>query len=167
MIVTAMPALVTRPANAASLSAKDLQVLGRAVAFLQPPPASGGVLGIAYLAGNPASLADAEAIAALIGGGLRVGNGTLRPKLVEVGSLAAADCTVVIAASGANGSALSIASRDAHALCVTTELAAVEAGLCAMGLKSEPRVEILLNHAAVAATGIEFATAFRMMIHEI
>ncbi len=149
------------------MTAKDLQVLGRAIAFLLPPPATGATVAIAYVNGNAASRSDAEAVAALIGDGLRAGNAVLHPKLVEVAALATTECAAVIATSGSNGAALSAASRSAHALCVTTELAAVEAGLCAMGIKSEPHVEILINHAAVSAAGIEFATAFRMMIREI
>jgi len=158
---------VTHVAHATSMTAKDLQVLGRAIAFLLPPPATGATVAIAYVNGNPASRSDAEAIVALIGDGLHAGVAVLHPKLVEVGALATTECAAVIAASGSNGAALSAASRSAHTLCVTTELAAVEAGLCAMGIKSEPRVEILINHAAVGASGIEFATAFRMMIREI
>lgn len=158
---------VTHAAHAASMTAKDLQVLGRAIAFLLPPPGTGATVAIAYVGGNSASRSDAEAIAALIGDGLHAGNAILHPKLVEVGALATTECAAVIAASGSNGAGLSAASRSAHTLCVTTELAAVEAGLCAMGIKSDPHVEILINHAAVSASGIEFATAFRMIIREI
>jgi hypothetical protein len=155
------------PAAAASLSAKDIQVLGRAVAFLLPPPAIGATVAIAYAADNPASRKDAEDIAALVTDGLLAGNAKLRPRLIEVGGLATTDCTVVIAAEGANGPQLSAASRIAHVLCVTADLAAVRAGLCTMGIRSEPRVEIIVSHAASIAAGIEFAAAFRMMIREI
>jgi hypothetical protein len=166
-IIFGLAAIHPQAAGAASMTERDIQVLGRAITFIVPPPTSGATLAIVYSSGAPGSRSDAEAIIALIGGWLQAGNTMLRPKLVEVGALASANCAVVIAASGSNGAALSAASRSAHALCVTTEIAAVEAGLCAMGIKSAPRVEILLNHAAVGAAGIEFATAFRMMIREI
>jgi len=72
--------LLAHAAAAASLSAGDLLVLGRVLAFVQPPPA--GSIVIAYASGDAASRADAEAIAGLIGDGIRFGGGVLRPKLV-------------------------------------------------------------------------------------
>jgi hypothetical protein len=154
-------------ARSVSFTAKDLQVLGRAVAFMQPPPLQDSVIAIAYVAGNAASRQDAEAIAALIGSGLQAGRVVLRPKLIDIGSVNTAGVPVVIAADGANGARLSAATRASGTLCVTTETEAVRSGLCAMAIITEPRVEILVNHAASAAAGIEFAAAFRMMIREI
>lgn len=165
--IAACCVLVPRMAQAASVSDKDLLVLGRAASFLLPPPANGDVVAIVYADADVASRQDAEAIAALIGDGLHVGNAVLPAKLMPVGTLGTEHCAMVIAAAGANGPQLSAASHAAHVLCVTTELSAVQAGLCALGIRSAPRVEILLNHTAVTAAGIEFSAAFRMMIHEI
>src|SRR6266700_1681104 len=74
----------TRPGSvwAASFAPKDLQVLGRAIAFMQPPPLPDSIIAIAYVAGNATSRQDADAIAALIGGGLQAGRILLRPKVV-------------------------------------------------------------------------------------
>lgn len=146
---------------------RDLRVLGRAAAFMLPPPAPDSVLAIAYVAGNAASRQDAEAIAALIGPGLRAGQLTLRPRLIEVGGLEAGGFQIVIAAAGANGPRLGAAARSARALCVTTEAEAVRTGHCALAISTEPRVEIILNHAVASATGVTFAAAFRMMIREL
>ena len=151
-------------AHAASFTPKDLQVLGRAIAFMVPPPGPDTFLAIAYAPGNAASRQDAEAIAALIGGGLTAGRTVLRPRLVDTNGLAAGGFAVVIAAAGANGPPLNAAARGARALCVTTEIEPVRAGLCTMAITSEPRVEIVVNH---AASGVEFAAAFRMMIREM
>ncbi len=142
-------------------------MLGRAVAFMQPPPPNDAVIAIVYVEGNAASRQDAEAIAALIGAGLPVGRTTMRPRTADVDHLAAAGPSVVIAASGANGPRLYAATRSARALCVTTDIEAVRTGVCAMAISSEPRVEIVVNHAASAAAGIDFAAAFRMMIREL
>lgn len=154
-------------ALAASFAAKDLQVLGRAVAFLSPPLPAESVLAIAYVASNPASRQDAEAIAALIGPELRAGAAILRPKLVEAGNLEAGGFRVMIAAAGANSAQLGAAARKAGALCITTDVEAVRAGFCAMAITSEPRVEIVVNHAVSSAAGIAFVAAFRMMIREL
>jgi hypothetical protein len=154
-------------ARAASFAPKDLQVLGRAAAFMQPAPAADSFVAIAYMSGNAASRADAEAIAAQIGAGLQAGRAVLRPRVIDIDHLNMGGFQIVIAAAGANGPLLSAAARAARALCVTTEIEAVRAGLCAMAISSEPRVEIVVNHAVSAAAGIEFAPAFRMMIREM
>src|SRR5258708_28536617 len=68
---------------AASFAPKDLQVLGRAITFMLPPPGPDAMIAIAYVAGNAASRQDADAIAALIGSGLQAGRITLRRKVVD------------------------------------------------------------------------------------
>jgi len=50
--------------------------------------------------------------------------------------------------------------------CLTTDLAQVRGGACAIGIRSGPRVEILVNHAAAESSGVSFSTAFRMLITE-
>jgi hypothetical protein len=165
--VTALTSASPYDAWGASFAAKDLQILGRAVAFMQPAPPPDAVVAIAYAAGNAASRQDADAIAALIGGGLPAGHIVLRPRVVDVNGLEAGGFHVVIAAAGADGPRLNAAARAARALCVTTDVEAVRSGLCAMAITSEPRVKILVNHEVSAAAGIDFATAFRMMIQEM
>lgn len=145
---------------------QELQVIGRAVTFMQPPPA-GGSVAVVYAAGDPASRQDADTIFSEIGAGLQVGNLLLPAREVEAGALAQGGFALAIAAAGANGPSLAAASHAAHILCVTAELPAVEAGTCTMGISTTPRVEIVLNHAAAAASNITFTAAFRMMICEM
>jgi hypothetical protein len=149
-----------------TLSHRELQILGGAIAFMQPPPA-GGPIAVVYVASDPASRRDAEAIAGEIGNGLKVGSMRLSAMVVDAGMLASSGFAMVITAAGANGPVVGAAVRAAHRLCVTADLAAVQAGTCTMGIRTEPRVEIILNHATAAASGIEFPVALRMMIHEI
>ena len=153
-------------AAAASLSPQELQVLGGAIGFLQPPPGAGAVA-VVYAAGDPASRQDADAIAREIGPGIKAGSALLPAKVVDAATLAEGGFAVAIAAAGANGATLGAATRAAHLLCVTSELAAVQVGFCTMAISTDLRVQIVLNHAAAAASGIGFAAAFRMMIHEI
>jgi hypothetical protein len=154
------------PAAGASLSPQELQVLGGALAFLQPPPGA-GVVAVVYAANDAASRQDAEAIAGAIGNGIKAGGVLLPAKAVDATALAGGGFAVAIAAAGANGASLGAATRAAHILCVTSELAAVQAGFCTMAISTDLRVQIVLNHAAAAASGVSFAAAFRMMIHEI
>lgn len=152
---------------AASFSTREIQVLGRAVAFIVPPLPAGATIAIAYVSGNAASRQDAEAIAAAMGEGLRAGTATLRSRVIDTNALAAGGFAVVIAAAGADGPQIGAAAKAARALCVTRNVDAVRAGHCAMAITTEPRVEILINHAVAAAAGIDFAAAFRMMVQEI
>lgn len=167
LIVVVLLGLLPWEGRAASLSPKDLLVLGRALAFMLPPPTSGTTIAVAYAANNPASRQDAEAIAASIGGGLQAGKAVLPAKLVEAGAIAAGGFRVVIAAVGTTNPQFAAAVQAAHTLCVTADVAAVHAALCTMAVATEPRVEIIVNHAASVAAGVEFASAFRMMIREI
>jgi hypothetical protein len=50
---------------------------------------------------------------------------------------------------------------------VTTDLNQVRDGVCLMGVRSSPKVQIVVNRAAANASGITFATVFRVMITEI
>lgn len=151
---------------AASLSDRELQVIGRAAAFLQPP-LGGGTVAVVYDPDDPVSRQDAAAIVAEIGSGLAVAGVTLSARAVPPEALAGGRYTLVLAAAGAGGQALGLAIRAAHVLCVTADLAAVQAGTCTMAVTTDLRVQIVLNHAAAAASGVSFAAAFRMMIHEI
>ena len=141
--------------------------MGRAVAFMVPPLPAGATIAIVYVSGNASSRQDAEAIAAAMGEGLRAGAATLRPRVIDTNALAAGGFAVVIAAAGADGPQIGAAARAARALCVTRNVDVVRAGHCAMAITTEPRVEILINHAVAAAAGIDFAAAFRMMVQEI
>lgn len=162
-----LAALLPHPAGAASLSAKGLKVLGSALSCLQPEPIGQLVIAVAYVADDEASRKDAEALAALMGDGVRAGRAVFQPKLIDTASLGAGGYAAIFAAAGADGERLMAASRSARVLCITGDFAAVQAGRCVMALRAEPRVEVLVNHAAAAAAGVELAPAFLMMIREI
>ena len=159
--------LATPAGRAASLPPSDIQILGKALAFLDPPLAGDAVVAIVYQAGNLDSRHDAEALAAEIGGSLRVGGAALTPEVVASTALAGSRFALVITALGAASEAVIEAARARHALCVTADLAAVQAGTCTMAIESDRRVEIFINRAAASQAGLSFATAFRIMVHEL
>ncbi len=167
IVACGLIALLARPGWAASLTPQDLQVLGNALAFVQPRPAGDGSVAVVYDGTNSASHQDAEAILAAIGKSLTAGGVVLTPKLVDADALATSEFSLVIVAAGANSEAVLRAVRAHHALCVTADQAAVQQGVCTMAIRSTGRVEIMLNYQAAQASGIGFATAFRMMVHEL
>lgn len=157
---------VQTSALAASLSPKDMDVIARALTFLQPP-LSAAFVAIVYTSTDPASRRDAEEIAGMLSGGLKVGPTVLMPRVLASQAIGAGGFALMIAATGASGPEIKEFSRTARIMCVTADMAAVQAGLCTMAVKSLPRVEIVVNHAAASASGTAFAAAFRMMIKEI
>jgi hypothetical protein len=82
-------------------------------------------------------------------------------------ALAASRFALIITALGAASREVIEAARAQHALCVTADLAAVQAGTCTMAIQSDRRVEIFVNREAASQAGLTFATAFRIMVHEL
>jgi class 3 adenylate cyclase len=62
--------------------------------------------------------------------------------------------------------ALAAATAGKGILTVTSDPVAIAAGEAVMAVRSQPRVEIFVSRAAALAAGVEFSTAFRMMIQE-
>jgi hypothetical protein len=161
MALLAVSALIPPTGLAATFTAKDMQILGKVLAFVDPVPV--GVVAVVYATGNDASKQDADAIAGYVGDGH-----TLKAKVMDVAALSAsAGIAVIIAAQGAASDAVMAVVKARRILCVTGEIDALRAGKCVMAIKSDPKVEITVSHAALEAAGIGLASAFRMMIHEL
>jgi hypothetical protein len=155
------------PASAGSLSQKDVQILAKAIGFLEPPPSGAATVAIAYDPADPASKQDADAIAGYFGDGLKAGAAVLKPKVTEVGQLGGGGFVAVVAASGVKIDQVSKAAQALHVACITSDAAAVQAGQCVMSVKSEPKVEIQISRAAAASSGVAFGSAFMLMAHAI
>ena len=165
-MVLLLPPLASA-ATAATLTAKDAQIIAKAIGFLDPSPA-GGVVAVAYDAGNAASKADADAIAGLFAGGLAEGSNTVTAKAVDGATLGdGSGYIAVILAQAGSGDKVMAAAKAHHIPCISAEAAQVQAGTCVMSVSSDPKVDITVNHAAAQATGVSFQSAFRMLIHEI
>ncbi|MDO9710950.1 hypothetical protein [Paracraurococcus lichenis] len=156
------------PPATAETTARDLQVLARALGFLDRAPKGTGELGIVYPAASPAAKAEAERVAALCGDGLRAGALTLHPRLVPAEAAGQAQVAALLLTEAA----LPEAGQIAGALAgrgiplIATTPAALDGNRVVMAVRSEPRVEILVSRAAAQAAGVTFSAAFRMMIQE-
>ena len=153
----------------AQISPMDVQVAGRALSFLAKPLTGEVTMGIVYSPNNAQSLQDARELEKQMGSGLRVGNLTLKPALIAVGEAARANVGLffVTPGTGSDAAALLEITQTKHIPCVTTDLSQVTAGRCAVGVRSTPKIEIVVNRTAAAASGTTFSTVFRMMITEI
>ena len=160
--------LAAMPARA-EVTQNDLQIAGRALSFLKVPLTGERRIGIVYVPGNAQSEREAATLQRLLGTGLKIGNITLRPTMVPAADAArsSVDLFFLTPGMGADAPGLAAASGTRRVPCVTTDLAQVRNGLCSMGVRSQPRIEILVNRAAAASSNTVFSSVFRMMITEI
>ena len=163
-------ALLTTAAPAsADVTATDLQVAARALSFMEKPLNGTVRVGILHSPDNARSLAQARAVRDLLGSGMRVGNVELRPVLVASADVVRIAVDLVFlteSATAADAHAAKAAMRN-RVPCVTTDIEQVSAGACLMGVQSRPKVSIIVNRAAADASGVKFATVFRVMITEL
>jgi hypothetical protein len=152
----------------AQFAMSDLQIAGRALGFLDKPMQGQVIAGIVFSPMNPQSAREAEALKDLMGDGLRIGNVTLRPVLVSVADVQHSAAALFLLTDGVDDvTAVADASRVKKIPCITTDLARVKGGNCAIGVRSQPKVEILVNRNAAIASQLSFSAVFRMMITEM
>lgn len=163
----AVAVALAAPASAA-VSESDVLIAARALSFMEQPPSGRLRAAIVYAPGDPASVAEAERLQKILGSGLRVGDLELIPVMVSAETVAGADVGLFLLTGdlGAAARAVARATEAKHVPCITFDLAQVRSGACMMGVRSRPRVEILVNRAAAARSGIAFSAAFRMLITE-
>jgi hypothetical protein len=146
----------------------DVQIAGRALGFLEKPLQGLVTAGIVYSPTNPQSVREAEALKDMLGEGLRIGNVTLRPVLVSVADVQHSTAALFLLTDGVDDVTLvANAARAKKIACITTDLAKVKSGNCAIGIRSQPKIEILVNRDAAAGSQLSFSAVFRMMITEI
>jgi hypothetical protein len=151
------------PTNAESLTPKGVQILSRAIGFLQPVPSGTAMVAIAYNPAEPASKQDADAIAGYFGDGLKAGPANLKAQAVDVSQVASGHFVAVVAAAGVNIDKVFAASQALRVPCVTADAAAVQGGRCVMSVQSDPKVDIQINAAAASRSGVAFGSAFMFM----
>jgi hypothetical protein len=153
------------PCRAASLQPDELKILGKALSFMDPPLPAQPTVAIVYADGNAASRRDAEGLAEQIHD-TGFGGVPVTPVVVDSLSLATARFQLIIAASGMAGEAVIDAARTHRALCITADVEAVRDGNCTMAIRTSNHIEIFVNRNAASQSGVGFATAFRIMVHE-
>jgi ABC-type uncharacterized transport system substrate-binding protein len=155
-------------AVSAEVTPIDLQVAARALSFMERPLAGSVRVGILYAPENPGSVREAEALRDLLGTGLKAGALELKPFLVKIHEVASAKVDLFFLAGFVGATEANAAGISASKVpCVTTDIAQVEGGACLMGVRSSPKVQIMVNRTAAKDSGIAFATVFRVMITEI
>ena len=167
--VLTLAALLTASSAWSQVSEMDFLVAGRAIGFIDSLPAGQLNVGIVYLPGNAQSEQQAHELAALMGDGRRVGNYVLKPVPLPVDKLGNGSIGLLFLTQGVGTAAAKVASasRGRKIPCITYDIAQVRAGNCTIAVRTEPRIEVLVNRTSADACGAEFAAVFRMMITEI
>jgi hypothetical protein len=158
-------AILSSPAFAETTQ-RDLEVIGRALSFVEGASGSDRTVAIVY---DPASEGEAQALASTMAGGLSAGRVTLNARLVpmsDASSLGGAHAAVLLGSASGDAGVFSAAS-SAGVMTVSTDMACVESGNCVMGVQSAPSVRIVVNRGAAGTSSVSFAAAFAMMIEEI
>lgn len=155
----------------ADIGAKDVQVAAKTFGFTVPPLTGTVKVAVVFDPATPASQAEADQLTAILGSGLAVGATTLVPVPVPVGQLDGGldgvGVAFVTAGLSAHHERIFAATKARKLLSVSVDTSCVQSARCVMGVKSEPKVEILVNKAAAEASSVTFAPAFRMMISEL
>lgn len=162
--IIAASMLATVPAHAAG--ERDLQLIGRALSFVEGGATGNVTLAIVYADDVAGSQAEAESISAILGSGLSAGQVTLRPQLISISDVSGigSDAALFVPSGmSAHYSAIS----SAPSITVSTDRACADAGACVVAVQSQPSVEIYVSRSAADARSVSFASAFRMMINEL
>jgi len=165
LVATAL-ALGLSGAAVAQTSPRDLEVIGRALGFMEGVSGADRTVAVVF---DPASEGEAQALAQAMSGGLSAGRVTLNAQLVPLasaGSLSGAHAAVLLGAAAGDASVFQSASA-AGVMTVSTDLGCVQSGKCVMGVQSAPAVRILVNRSAADASSVAFAAAFAMMVEEL
>ena len=168
-IALAFAAILTAVPASAHVTERDVLIAARAIGFIHGLPRGDLDVAIVYVPGNAESEQQAHELADRMGSGLRVGNFVLKPSLLPLDQVGRANVGLFFLTQGAGRDATKVgaASRARKIPCITFDLAQVRAGACTIGVRSTPRIEVLVNRAAAEASGTKFAAVFRMMITEI
>ncbi len=152
----------------ADVSERDIQVAARTFGFVSGIPSGDVVVAIVHDPAVGPSKAEADQLAGIIGGGLKVAKHTLKSKLVPVSALDLSGTNVAFVTSGLGGqqAATFSAASAAKVMTVTTDFACVDAKQCVMGVAAEPSVKIQISRSAADATGLEFSQALKLMVSE-
>jgi hypothetical protein len=159
--------LFAAPARA-QLNLTDLQLTARVLGFMEKPLTGTVRLGIVYIPDDVQSVQSADAIVALVGGGLKAGNLLFTAVRVPINEVATAQIDAFFLPDGLGSQAgpIAAATEKMKVPCITLDVVQVQNGTCSLGVQVIPKVQIYVNRAAAANSDTTFVSVFRMMITE-
>jgi len=149
--------------------------LARALDFVRTLEASrdGVAIGLIYDPGNPASVAEAMGLEAILGRGMRSKKGPLTTRLIPVDALhrdlPQVQAVLMTVGLSKHSAETARAASRFRLLTMTRCLDYVREGLCVLGVQDTPGpgVEIVFNESARQANGVAFDAAFKYLAKRI
>lgn len=158
----------TAQAALAQLSSNSVQVGARVASFQLPAMRGQVTAAIVFDPGDPASEAEARTIERTLGDGLTVGALRLKPKRVAADNLGElTGARVAFVTKGVNYRNVARSVDGQSILTISSDLACVHSGHCAVAITSGPKVQIFVSREACSAARIRFSSAFLMLVKEI
>jgi len=152
--------------SAYAVEGRDVQVAARTFGFIEGVPSGTLDVGIIYDPGVEASKNEANQMKALLGSGLKAGKHTLKPTLVEVGSVSSTSANVafVTVGLGAHYDKIFQATSAKKMFTFTKDFSCLVAKKCIMAIETSPAVKIEISNDAASSSGIAFGQALKMMV---
>ena len=159
--------VVGEPAHA-EVTRIDVLIAARAIEFIAKVDRGDLRVGIVVAPESPQSVADGNQLRAIFGTGLAIGDDVLKPVILRTDQVGNADVGLffLTAGTGAAASRVASASKARKIPCITFDLPQVKSGACAVGVQSQPKIEIFVNRKAAAESNTIFSSVFRLMITE-
>jgi hypothetical protein len=167
-IAVAVAAIIFSAPFAEATTKKDIEILGRALGFVEGSLPNNVSVSVIHNPSIPESKAHADELMDLMGSGLAAGKITFTSKLVDASNLGSLSGSQVAFSTKGLGAteASAFTAASGGGVIVVGELACVDAGNCVISVTSTPSVKIYVSKAAAAQSSVSFADAFRMMITE-
>ncbi len=155
-------------ASAGSVTMQDMQVVGRAISFVEGPKRQPVALVVVFDRAAPASVREMEAVLEVLRQGAEVGGRSFRAVAVEQTQLGATrPGDAVFSTTGVDQRLLLTFVRQSGMPCFTLDTEQVREGACTVAIRSRPSVNISFSSRNASAAGVSFATAFIMMVREL
>lgn len=168
VVLAGLMGFQTLPAAAEDITLQDMQVVGRAISFVEGAKRQQVSLAVVFDPSSPASVHEMEAVLASLGRGVDVGGRVLSAVAVEQGRLGSArPVDAVFSTVGVDQDLLRGHLQRSGTPCFTVTAAQVRDGACIVAIRSRPSVSISFSSRNASAAGVRFATAFIMMVREL
>jgi hypothetical protein len=159
-------------ASAMATDQLDVSVGLKTLPLLTPKITGPATVAIVFDPSNAESKADADAIKAVIDGGLEAPGGVKLVALMvavgEIGKVSGAKIAILTRGAGKSAfDGLATAATAAGVLSMSTDLDCVKASKCVLGIQSKPSVDIYFSKAAADAAKLVFSPAFAMLAKQI
>lgn len=147
----------------------DIEVMVKAMGFVKNGPTGSVDLAVIYDPAIPESKQHADEVIAIVKNGVSGQKLSLSAYKVAVSNLSKQsempkDIAFVTRGLANRHKDILLMQTEKGIITLSNDEACLDESICVLMVKSEPAVDILISTAAAGRAGIEFATAFSMMV---